>query len=68
MQKRRINEEQIYEERKNIKELELLLDCGYPKLWEIKRLIAESEKRLEKLFEEKQQLEQQDIENNERHD
>jgi hypothetical protein len=66
MQKRRINEEQIYEERKNIKELELLLDCGHPKLHEIKRLIAESEQRLADLLEEKKQLDE--AENNERYD
>lgn len=66
MEKRRINEEQTYIVRKEIKELELLLDCGHPKLWEINRLIAESEQRLADLLEEKKQLDE--AENNEQHD
>lgn len=69
--RKRVVEEQIWAERKAIKELELLVDCGHPKLWEIKRLITESQDRLAGLLQEEQELaeaEKKDIPNNEMFD
>jgi hypothetical protein len=56
-----INEEQIYATRKDIKELELLIDCGHPKLAEIRRLITESQERLQELLQEKELLDQKEV-------